>query len=488
MSDNRPIIVWFRQDLRLADQPALAAAAASDRPVLPLFILDEETPGRWRCGGASRWWLHGSLAALAAALGERGSRLILRRGPAVPQLLALARETGAAAIAWNRHVEPFWVEAEAELARRLDAAGIAAMAFDGQLLFPAGSVRGKSGGPPRVFTPFWRACLARTPPAAPQPAPSSLRPPVTWPETEVLDAWRLTPTRPDWAGGLRETWMPGETAAQARLAAFIAAGLAAYGKQRNTPHVDGTSRLSPHLHWGEISVRQVWHACRLTAEANPEAAAGAEAFLRELGWREFCATLLRTHPQLPDEPVQPRFAAFPWQQDEALMRAWTRGRTGYPIVDAGMRQLWHTGWMHNRVRMIVASFLTKHLLQPWQAGEAWFWDTLVDADLANNAGGWQWVAGCGVDAAPYFRIFNPVLQGETFDPAGHYVRRWVPELGRVPSRFIHKPWQAPPLDLAAAGVRLGHDYPLPVIEHGAARRRALAAFAALDREHGSAAS
>jgi len=473
------VIVWLRQDLRLADQPALAAAAASGRQVLPVFVLDDGTPGRWRAGGASRWWLHGSLLALADALAERGSRLILRRGASTDVLVALARQTQACAVYWNRHVEPYWRVAEDELARQLAAAGIAMAAFDAQLLFPPGSVRGRSGEVPRVFTPFWRACLGGPPPAAPLPAPTLLNAPPVWPASESLDDWRLRPSRPDWAAGLAAAWTPGEVAARVRLAEFLDERVAAYGDHRNTPSVEGTSRLSPYLHWGEVSARQVWHATRLKADGEPGFGAGSEAFLREIGWREFCAATLLVRPELPEQPLQQRFAGFAWREDADLLRAWNGGRTGYPIVDAGMRELWHTGWMHNRVRMIAASFLTKHLLQPWQAGEAWFWDTLIDADLASNAGGWQWVAGCGVDAAPYFRIFNPVLQGEKFDTDGGYVRRWVPELARLDDRCIHKPWLATPFELAAAGVRIGIDYPAPLVDHGQARDRALAAFAAL---------
>ncbi|MCU0837437.1 MAG: DNA photolyase family protein [Rhodospirillales bacterium] len=479
MSIDRPVIVWFRQDLRTADQPALAAAAATGQPVLAVFVLDDATPGHWRLGGASRWWLHGSLASLAADLADRGGHLTLRRGASVDSVLAIVRQTNASAVYWNRHIEPHWRTAEAELQKRLTTLGVAGHACDGQLLFAFGAIRGRSGEVPRVFTPFWRACLAAPPPAMPLPPPPSLRAPLTIPPGDSLAAWRLRPTHPDWATGLAATWQPGETAAQQRLASFLDHGVARYRDQRNDPGINGTSRLSPYLHWGEVSARQIWHATHLRCAGEPGFAAGAEAFLREIGWREFCAAMLLARPEMPDDPLQPRFAGFPWRDDPSLIDAWSAGQTGYPIVDAGMRELWQTGWMHNRVRMIVASFLTKHLLQPWQAGERWFWDTLVDANLASNAGGWQWVAGCGVDAAPYFRIFNPVMQGEKFDAQGRYVRRWLPQLAGIEPRFVHKPWLAPPLSLAAAKVRIGIDYPAPIVDHGTARDRALAAFSTL---------
>jgi deoxyribodipyrimidine photo-lyase len=479
MTDT-PAIVWYRQDLRIGDQPALAVAAASGRPVLPLYVLDDETPGDWRIGGASRWWLHGSLEALATDLARLGSPLVLRRGEAAGQVADVARAAGAAEVLITCHVEPHWRETEARLRTMLAANGIALRYFPGGTLFEPGSISNRDGGAPKVFTPFWRACLAAEPPPRPLPAPSALRPPSSPVVVgDSLDCWELLPTRPDWAGGLREHWCPGEAAAEAQLDAFIDQHLGRYHTDRNRPEPSGTSRLSPHLHFGELSARRVWHAAAAQLRADPRVVAGADSWLREVGWREFCQHVLACRPRIADEPLQPRFAAFPWSADTAALRSWQRGQTGYPIVDAGMRQLWRIGWMHNRVRMITASFLVKHLLIPWQLGEAWFWDTLVDADLGNNAGGWQWVAGCGTDAAPYFRIFNPVLQGEKFDPEGDYVRRWVPELARVPARYIHRPWEAPPLDLVGAGVRLGIDYPRPLVDHLTARGRALKAFARL---------
>ncbi len=475
MSD-RPIIVWFRQDLRTRDQAALSAAAASGQPVLPLYVLDEDSPAEWRPGGAARWWLHGSLLALADDLARLGSPLLLRRGEAADVVATVAREAGASAVLATRHVEPHWCAADARLRTTLATDNIQVQIFPGTTLFEPGSLRTKAGGPPKVFTPFWRTCLGAEPPARPLRAPVTLRALARPMTGDPLDAWGLPPTSPDWAGGLRASWRPGEAAAQATFAGFLDRRLGRYHTDRNTLEPAATSQLSPHLHFGELSPREIWHTVFARMQADPGLLSGGESWLRELGWREFCAHTLAANPQMPSEPLHPRFAGFPWSQDVSNLRAWQRGRTGYPIVDAGMRQLWQMGWIPNRVRMIVASFLVKHLLLPWQEGEAWFWDTLVDADLGNNAGGWQWVAGCGIDAAPYFRIFNPVLQGEKFDSDGDYVRRWVPELARLASPYLQRPWTAAPLDLVAAGVRLGLDYPWPLIDHAAARARALQAF------------
>ena len=485
MTEPAPTIVWFRQDLRVADNPALAAAAALG-PVLPIYVLDDAAAGERAVGGASRWWLHHSLDALSRRLAKLGAPLVLRRGGAAAVLERLAAETGARGVFWNRVYEPAAAAVERDLAQRLMRAGREARAFSASLLFEPEDIVTKDGRPYQIFTPFWRACLAAPEPARPSPAPRKLAAPRAVPTGDRLDDWGLLPTKPDWAGGLREAWLgggmgPGEAGAARRLAAFLDDALARYGGDRDRPDRDGTSRLSSHLHFGELSPHQLWHAARAAEAARDDAGlpGGAEAYLRQLGWREFSAHLLHHVPSLPDAPLRANFARFPWRRDKKALRAWQRGLTGYPLVDAGMRELWATGWMHNRVRMVVASFLVKHLLLPWQDGERWFWDTLVDADLANNAASWQWVAGSGADATPYFRIFNPTLQGEKFDPDGAYVRRWVPELARLPDRFIHRPAEAPESVLSDAGVALGKSYPRPIVEHAAARSRALAAFAAI---------
>ncbi len=467
------MIVWFRQDLRLADNRALAAAAETGRPVIAVYVLDDGAAGGWPMGAASRWWLHHSLSALRADLDARGARLVLARGDSAKILTDLCREVEAEAVHFTRAHEPAQRAAEDSVAAALSGIGVAARGFGGALLFEPGTIRTGSGGPFKVFTPFYKACLAESP-APPVPAPEAVTSYEGRLAGERLEDWGLTPRHPDWAGGLRESWTPGEAGAAARLDAFLDDRLAAYPSARDRPGKEGTSRLSPHLHFGEIGPAAVWQRTDLRARAKGGAAAkGAAAFLRELLWREFSGHLLFHFPDLPEQPFKPQFARFPWAEDAAALAAWRRGRTGYPLVDAGMRELWHSGWMHNRVRMVAASFLVKHLLLPWQEGERWFWDTLVDADLANNAAGWQWVAGSGADAAPYFRIFNPVLQGRKFDPDGRYVRRWVPEIAGLPDKRLHSPWEAGEAELDAAGIELGRDYPRPIVEHAFARARAL---------------
>lgn len=476
---ERPIILWLRRDLRLGDHPALDAAIAAGAPIVPVFVLDDDVAGAWRLGGASRWWLAGSLGALGAELRDRGSRLVLRRGETKKVLLELARETGAAAVYFTRGYEPFMRPLESALHSALAAAGVGCRRFGGQMFLEPEAVRNKSGEPFKVFTPFYKQCQTREPPAHSLAAAGCLPALRRWPPGETLDSWQLTPVKPDWAAQMREFWTPGEDGAATRLSEFIDDALADYGAHRDRPDLDGTSRLSPHLAFGEISPRQIWHAITQAAEADGGKQRGADAYIRELYWREFSTHLLFHRPDLPEKPFRPEFAALPWRKAGTALTTWRSGHTGYPIVDAGLRQLWALGWMHNRVRMVAASFLTKHLLIRWQEGEAWFWDTLVDADLANNAASWQWVVGSGADAAPYFRIFNPVLQGRKFDAQGDYVRRWVPELAKMPATHIHAPWDAPANVLRAAGVTLGETYPLPIIAHEEGRRQALAAYEAV---------
>jgi deoxyribodipyrimidine photo-lyase len=468
-------LVWFRRDLRLSDHPALMAAAEAGAPIVPVYILDDATAGEWRAGGASRWWLAQSLRSLDKSLRAAGSRLILRRGRADAVLTELVEEMGARAVYFTRGYEPDQIALEEGLGNTFGRLGVKCHRFGGHILFEPEKLLNSAGEPFRVYTPFFRTVTSSDGPHPPLPVPSKLLPPQAWPASDQLEGWNLEPEHPDWAGGLRAAWTCGEKAAQKRLRHFIEKGLDTYQRRRNMPGLDGTSRLSPHLAFGEISPRQIWHAVVIAAEDAGNPGLG-EAYLREIVWREFSYHLLFHFPGLPEGALRPEFDAFPWREDASGLRAWQRGQTGFPIVDAGMRQLWQTGWMHNRVRMITASFLIKHLLLPWQPGEAWFWDTLVDADLANNAGNWQWVAGSGADAAPYFRIFNPVLQGEKFDPEGDYVRSFCPELRNLPVAFIHKPWEGQAGPLARAGLKLGETYPRPIVSHQEARQRALAAY------------
>jgi deoxyribodipyrimidine photo-lyase len=470
-----PALGWFRNDLRLSDNPALAAAVDRGGPVLPVFIWPSEEDEPWLPGAASRWWLNRSLASLSADLERRGSRLIIRRGPAEKALDDLVTMSGATSAFWNRRYEPSAISHDGALKKNLRGRGIVAESFNGSLLFEPWTIRNGSGQAYRVFTPYWRACLTQAVAPVLSEAPSELPAPEVWPPSLHLSELALE-SKLDWASGLQETWQPGETGAKEQLRRFCEEALEAYSVGRDRPADTGTSRISPHLHFGEISARQVRQAILEIGGS------GSEAYLRQIGWREFAHHVLYHQPESPSQPLRTEFAAFPWKHDSKSLSAWEQGKTGYPMVDAGMRELLHTGWMHNRVRMVVASFLVKHLLIDWQQGASWFWDTLVDADLANNTLGWQWAAGCGADAAPYFRIFNPVLQGENFDPVGTYVRRWVSELAALPDAFIHKPWEAPTPILSAAGVVLGRTYPNPIISHATARERALSALGTIRKE------
>ncbi len=467
---DRPIIVWFRQDLRLADHPALAHAAARGS-VVPVFVLDDSANGS--SGGASGWWLHHSLVSLRESL----EGLVLLRGAPATVLPQLAQRVAAQAVVWNRRYEPRSRTDEQALGRVLSDHGIAHESFRGNLLWEPGQIKTQAGEAFKVFTPFWRACLKASV-AECLPAPrvrlfdlSGLG--------ESLDAWRLLPQSPDWASRFGKHWSPGERGAWKRLRKFLAAGLLGYDELRNRPDQPGVSRLSPHLHFGELSPRQIWWEVRALLSRDPDFRNDGEKFLAEIGWREFSYQLLVQFPQLPRSNWRPEFDRYPWITNRSHLAAWQRGRTGYPLVDAGMRELWQTGYMHNRVRMVAASFLIKHLRIHWRTGAAWFRDTLVDADLANNTAGWQWVAGSGADAAPYFRIFNPIEQGRRFDPEGSYVRRWCPELSKLPAAYLHAPFAAPPQVLQAAGITLGKSYPEPIVEHRAARAAALRGYTSM---------
>ncbi|MCK6079956.1 DNA photolyase family protein [Microbacterium sp. EYE_5] len=415
-----PSIVWFRDDLRLADNPALRAALDRGEPVIGLYVLDEESPGIRPLGGAAKWWLHHSLASLADRLEERGSRLVLRRGKAASVVREAVTDAGAGAVFWNRRYGGPERDIDTELKEGLSDGGVEVASFAASLLFEPWTVKTGSGSHFSVYSPFWRACLALPSPRAPLPEPREIAGPGRAPASDRLEDWELLPTAPDWAGGLRETWEPGEPAAKRRLREFLDEDLGHYDRARNHPAAGATSQLSPRLRWGELSPHIVWHA----AVDTP----GASGFLSEIGWREFAWHTLYHFPDLATKNLRPEFDAFPWPRlRPAALEAWQQGRTGFAIVDAGMRELWETGYMHNRVRMVTASFLIKNLLIDWRRGEEWFWDCLVDADGASNTFNWQWVAGSGADAAPYFRVFNPELQADKFDKGREYIGRWAPE-------------------------------------------------------------
>ncbi|PNG25302.1 cryptochrome/photolyase family protein [Methylocella silvestris] len=479
LKEQTTAIVWFRDDLRLADNEALAAALLTGAPLLCIYILQDGAGGFRPPGGAARWWLHHSLQALGQDIAARGGRLDLFRGDARKILPALTEAAGANFVCWTRRYGGPEMAADAALKAKLKSSGVAAKSFNGHLLHEPWEITRGEGQGFAVYTPYWRAASAAGQGGEPLPAPDRLRAapfPRGAPQRASLAALSLMPEKTDWAGGLRAAWTPGENGARQRLKAFLEGRMASYPFQRDQPDADVVSRLSPHLRFGEIGPRQVFAAVR-SAEDNP-AKNSRLKFLAELGWREFNYHLLFRHPEAARENIQRRFDKMPWRVPPPHeLSAWRRGETGYPIVDAGMRELWATGYMHNRVRMIAASFLIKHLLIDWRVGEDWFWDTLCDADPANNPMNWQWVAGSGADAAPYFRIFNPVLQGEKFDAAGDYVRRWVPELAALPGKWVHKPFAAPPSVLREAGVMLGETYPRPIVDLAEGRARALAAFA-----------
>ncbi len=459
-----PVLVWFRDDLRLADNPTVHAATAHGGKVLAVYILDEAL------GGAARWWLHHSLTALARDLAARGAKLILKRGDPAVIIPALAVGAQAESVHAARSFAPRLRAADRAVDAALKPLNVAFHRHLSVSLFAPERILTKTGGPYGVYTPFSKACFEAGIPAEFFEPPEHIHG-ITGISGDDLADWKLLPTTPDWTAGLRESWTPGEAGAAESLNAFLAGPVQTYDETRNLPGIRGTSRLSPHIRFGEISPRAVFQRASACGDSK-----GVQIFLKELLWREFSINLLWQHPDLRRTPIRPEFAHFPWAADPAGLSAWQRGQTGVPIVDAGMRELWQTGWMHNRVRMICASFLVKHLLIPWQAGEAWFWDTLCDADEAANAASWQWVAGCGADAAPYFRIFNPVLQGQRFDPDGAYVRSFVPELAGLPNECLHNPWDADEKILTNAGVRLGQTYPHPIISLSDGRNRALEAY------------
>lgn len=459
--DPAPILVWFRNDLRLDDHPALLAAAESGRPVIPVFLWTPDADGRWARGGASRWWLHHALASLAEQLEAAGSRLILRAGAHPgPLLEQLLHETGADSVYWNRRYDPIGVEIDTALKQQLPA-----KSFRGSVLHEPHRISTQTGDFYKVFTPFYKTVLAQGDPADPCDAPKHIPAPASFPDSLSLPDLGLLPEL-NWDSGFYDAWQPDAAGCETHVQRFLDEAVGAYKDERDFPAKTGTSRLSPYLHFGQVSSRRLWQEAHEAAERGASGTQ-VEAWTRQLVWRDFAIHLLFHQPHLDWDPMQEKFAQFPWESHPAHLRAWQRGETGYPIVDAGMRELWATGWMHNRVRMIVASFLVKDLLISWREGALWFWDTLVDADLANNSFGWQWAGGCGADAAPYFRIFNPVLQSKKFDPDGTYIRKWVPELRELNKNDLHEPWK-----MSRPPAR----YPKPLVDHSQARDRALEAL------------
>jgi deoxyribodipyrimidine photo-lyase len=466
------VIVWFRQDLRLEDNPAWNRAVESGRGVVPVYIHAMEEAGKWRLGAASRWWLHHALEDLEKQLSRHNLRLICRRGESEAEIFTLLKETGANAVYWNRCYEPHRMRIDGRIKSRLKETGHEVWSGNASVLREPWEVSTQTGNPYKVFTPYSRAC-AKT--VDPEPVTTRARPvvPEAWPRSDSLDSLSLLPEIP-WDKGFHEFWNPIRSGGLDRLGEFLDSRVKDYDGGRDFPWTDGTSKLSPYLHFGQIGPREVAALIR-----KEPASSGLTTFYRELVWREFAYHVLYHFPDTPEKPLQPKFGRFPWKETPGHLEAWQRGRTGYPIVDAGMRQLWKVGWMHNRVRMIVGSLLVKHLLHTWEHGAEWFWDTLVDADLASNTLGWQWAGGCGADAAPYFRIFNPITQGEKFDAEGAYIREYVPELAMVSNQYIHTPWEMPEAEQVRSGCRIGDDYPAPVIDHKAGREQALVALGAL---------
>ena len=480
-SANTPAIVWFRRDLRLSDNPALGAAIASGKPLILLYIFEEMTEADRPVGGASLWWLDKSLRALSESIAKKGGSLTLRSGDPFTVLTRLLDETNADTLYWNRRYEQPARDKDTALKASLKDEQIEVHSFNASLLTEPWTFRTGAGLYYKVFTPYWRKVQAEY--TSPQPIPTPKKLTTLSPPSEALDTWALHPNAPDWSTGFTPLWQPGEQGARKRLKAFLSQSVNLYKDNRNRPDIEnGTSGLSPHLAFGEIGPAQIWRATMdhmNSSQTSNRDEENARTFLSEIAWREFSYVLLYHNENMARQNYNPAFNHMPWRDDAAQYDNWCKGQTGYPMVDAGMRQLWQTGWMHNRVRMIVASFLTKHLLLPWQLGEEWFWDTLVDADPASNAASWQWTAGSGADAAPYFRVFNPITQGPKFDESGDYVRKYCPELAKLPTKYIHRPWEAPAIELAKAGVNIGTTYPAPIIEHKKGRERALAAYADL---------
>ncbi|MDP8245708.1 MAG: deoxyribodipyrimidine photo-lyase [Candidatus Hinthialibacter antarcticus] len=481
MADS-PIIVWFRNDLRLSDNPALDAAVERGGPIIPIYIWSPDEEADWQLGGASKVWLHYSLQSLNEALEASNSRLLIRSGQSLPIIQEMIQETNAQAVYWNRRYEPYSIQRDSIVKSELKKQNIDAKSFNGSLLFEPWEIQTKQEQPYKVFTPFWKTCTSLPEPDEPTSAAHKIQSIKHWPKSQKLETLNLLP-KIQWHNGILNSWSIGEAAAKKQLRHFISEAMSEYSVGRDIPGKPLTSRMSPYLHFGEISPRQIWHEVVFALSNNDTGndSTSAWAFLREVGWREFAYHLMYHFPHTTTDPLREKFSRFPWKSNPRFLQAWQKGETGLPIIDAGMRELWATGWMHNRVRMVVASLLVKNMLVPWQEGARWFWDTLVDADLASNTFGWQWTAGCGADAAPFFRIFNPIAQGEKFDGDGEYVRKWVPEINNLPDKWIHKPWEAPATILNDAGVTLGKNYPYPVVDLKITRQDALEAYQTLKR-------
>jgi deoxyribodipyrimidine photo-lyase len=471
-------ILWFRRDLRVSDHAPLSAALKKHKEkgtvIVPLYVLDNHSPNIANYGSASLWWLHHSLNCLSKSLEQRGNKLLLRSGPIVDVIRGLFSELNVESIYFHHSVLPGEAEIETELAELCNEKKIECKRFKGELLFEPKNIATGSGTPYKVFTPFWRACLNQPKPTKSSPVPKTIPGPKQFPNSDTLENWKLLPKNPDWAAEFNKLWHPGEEHVSDVLDVFIKGPIGSYKKMRDYPAIQGTSKISPYLAFGNISIRELWH--------KADGHEGADFYQRELGWREFCYYLLAHWPQIIEEPFQEKFKNFTWEENNDYLKAWQQGKTGYPIIDAAMRQLWQTGWMHNRLRMVVGSFLVKNLRLHWHHGANWFWDTLLDADLANNTGGWQWVAGTGADAAPYFRIFNPVTQSEKFDKDGDFIREFVPELSNMPKKYIHNPSSAPKEVLKDAGVTLGKTYPKAIVDLKTSRQIALDAYTNLQNK------
>jgi deoxyribodipyrimidine photo-lyase len=470
-------IVWFRQDLRLSDNPALHHAAKTARKLILVYIHSPQECGNWPPGAASRWWLHHSLHALQADIVKLGGQLIIRHGDSRQELLNLIEQTGAHTVYSNYLYEPALAARDSDISATLQKIGVEFQRYHGSMLMAPETVKTNSGTPFKVFTPYWKKHQQIYFPQTPLSAPQNLSQSDASIDSVPVTQLQLLP-KIDWYQGMQKHWRPGERQALKTLHLFTQSALNGYKQRRDNPYERYTSSLSPYLHFGEISPREIyWHIHHLEGPPEQNQYASAETFIKELIWREFAYNILHHFPHTAEHPLDKRFQGFPYlKSDKKLLRAWQTGTTGYPLVDAGMRELWHCGWMHNRVRMIVASFLTKNCLISWQQGAQWFWDTLVDADLASNSFNWQWCAGCGADAAPYFRIFNPVTQSQKFDPHGEYIKTWLPELRGLPDQFLHEPWKTPEEIQSQANITIGKDYPLPVIDLKQSRQRALDSY------------